>query len=175
MEPVVVTFTPTAEDYLGAQRALSGGKGRLYTVVVFLIFIGLAVAIFSQLDMDRQRLFNMLLTLLPLVIIVIVIWALLRGQSGQIRARVSQHEQLRVETTWRVDDENIQFSSQYQDTRVTWQTFSRAIETKEYFLLTYAVRDQMYQFIPRRAFTSPEHEAQFRDMLQRHLAYVLKA
>jgi hypothetical protein len=50
-----------------------------------------------------------------------------------------------------------------------WGTFKKVEETKDYYMLVFSVNKNMLQIFPKRAFTSPEQEAAFRDLLKRHV------
>lgn len=65
--------------------------------------------------------------------------------------------------TYKVNPDRLHVTSSQIDNRVDWSTFNKAMETKRYYFLVLAANRSLFEFVPKRTFTSPHQEAQFRD------------
>lgn len=163
-EPVTFTFTPTRQDYISGMRYHIARRlsVRLILILFGLIFVG-GVAMLPTVDWDFSIVLPQLL-LFPVFAFMFLFWL-----PFSVGRQVERNERLTCETTWQVDDERLQVKTRFTDMAMDWGTFAKSEENKDYFLLIYTVNKNMIQIIPKRAFTTAEHEAAFRRLEQRHI------
>jgi hypothetical protein len=75
------------------------------------------------------------------------------------------------EVTMEFSDGDIWFKNGMGELRHGWNSYRKAIATKEQYILMFTLAPQTCRFIPRRAFTSPDQETAFRDLLARKLNF----
>ena len=80
--------------------------------------------------------------------------------------KVKRDERLSAETEWQVDEKRITTKNKFAETNVDWSYYSQVYETKEHYLLIFSANQNMFQFIPKRAFTSVEQTTAFRKLLE---------
>jgi hypothetical protein len=181
METVTITFTPVKEDFT---RSLRRFQLRTWPMRIMLIcsasltlmalFIFTISALLVLSEGSTEYIGTMCFPLIcltvialpPLLTLVVVPWMTAR--------QVQQNERLRAETTWIVDDERIQITTGPNEIKQDWPTFHEMIDTREHYLMTYALNKRQFQIIPKRAFTSSEHEAAFRALVEEHLGSIKK-
>jgi hypothetical protein len=76
---------------------------------------------------------------------------------------------LRAETEFTVDEDRWRMKNAHQDSAMDWSTYLGVLETRRFFLMVHTVNRNMFQIIPKRAFESPDREADFRELLKRHI------
>jgi hypothetical protein len=64
-------------------------------------------------------------------------------------------------------DDGIEFKTDQIDSRLEWSLYQRMIENTRFYVLIYG--RNMISVIPKRAFSSPEQEDAFRELVKRHL------
>ena len=87
----------------------------------------------------------------------------------RVANRVKKDERMRSPIQCTMDEEYIAFKNQFVETKLDWGSFSKVIESKELFLLIHSASKNSFQIIPKRAFTSPEDEKVFREILDAKL------
>ncbi len=163
MAPLQFSFVPTADDYIRSTRAfhLRQTSTRLLLGVASLLF---AWALYSQFRYGFQPLGLASLLFLPFFLLFLFVIPAIT-----LRRRFQTTEQMRHETTWTVDDETILVRQPGLESRMVWSTFRRVVEVPGFYLLVLSSSPNMIQILPRRAFASPEQDAQFREVARRHL------
>jgi hypothetical protein len=121
--------------------ALLGGLGS-----VFLGYAPLAIALFG----------------VTLGYAAILGWILYARPGQAFRRRAD----LQGNQTWCFSDREVSMTLVIGDSRINWSYFSGLLEAKDLYVLRHPVR-QMGTIIPKRAFTNPGAEAQFRQFAQR--------
>jgi hypothetical protein len=165
-ETIRVRFTPNPGDY---GRVMRAHTVRTRTVWLSLAAITILVFLFAWSSLTQSQGRDVLLWVVVigaplLATLVVFVW-----QPMRIRRQVQKQEQFRSDTTWQVDDSQIVIKTSYAETKLDWDTFGQVMETRDDFLLVYASSKRMVQFVPKRAFESPEQEEAFRMLLQRKL------
>jgi hypothetical protein len=159
-------FTPTNEDYIKTLRAAAFSPSSLGTR--FLIyFFAFALILLGYFFLGSS--------LAPLwwVILVIVIIALFFQfvvTPMNIRQQVQNHERLRSEITWTVDETGVRLATKFGESKNDWGTFQRFTETQSHILLYYSTNPRVFQLVPKRVFETPEQLASFRQILTANLA-----
>ena len=79
--------------------------------------------------------------------------------------RVKNDERLRAKTTWIVSDTQIIVKNEYAETKMAWEEYQRAIESRAYYLFFYQGNKRLFQILPKRAFLTVEQELSFQKMV----------
>jgi hypothetical protein len=182
MEPLEFSYTATADDHARAIRAftlrkpvtlfLSIGFGLLavMTLCIFLGEIVLSLVTGNTQVTDITQLLNLLSSLLPCTAFYLVfpVYSLLIGPylAGQ---QIKKYEDKIGQTTCVVDDDHVQVNSLQTKNEMKWTFFSKAMESKRYYFLVHAMNKRMFHFIPKRAFESPQQEADFRRYVEKNI------
>jgi hypothetical protein len=176
MEPITFTLTPLKEDYVKAIRAFQlrrlAIRGMIVVLSILAVIAGIGVIValvrlfVSPADSTLGEFFAPIMCLAFSVSIPLSILVTIPNLTGQ---QYDKNERMRVETTWRLDDERVQLTSGPVESKLDWGSFQNAIDTKDHYLMTYTINKNMYQIIPKRAFESAEHEAAFRALVEKHL------
>jgi hypothetical protein len=155
-EPLRFAFSITKSDYYQTLRAFYVhrmlGRGLiiiplLITAIAFLVYIVYAVS-FSVLFLF------LLLVLIPGMPLFI--------SPADAAEKLSKDERLSTETTWEVDENRIALKNKFSDMSTDWGPFGEVYETQEHYLLTYEHNKNVFQILPKRAFSSVEQALEFR-------------
>lgn len=161
MEPIQLEFTPTKGDFVGGYMAyiLNSYNSFLLLLPLFVVFLlcGLFWLIQGLVDGSISIIDSIPILLLP--VILILVFAL---QPLLLWIRVARNERLRGLNAFTFEEERWSVKTPYSEGSADWQTFHRLIETPRYFLLVHSANKRMFNFIPKRAFTSPAQMNDFR-------------
>jgi hypothetical protein len=162
--PLTLTFTPTKQDYVKTLRAYYFRQRG--TWIMLLVFSGVFVyGIYTILTSGFDR-YPPYFYYLPLLFVIYLLFIFFYSPS-LIGRRVQNDERLRATATWQVNARQIVIKNRHSLTKLDWSQFQRVIATRNYYLFVYAANRNTIQFLPRRAFASPEQEESFRDMLRK--------
>jgi hypothetical protein len=176
MDPVSISVVLTLPDYIRSIRAYylhePGTRGALLMMCVFACLIALVLPV-NILDIRLYGpsaaemgslivilLFFLIFAAFPLFILIAPIVLgrrLWHRQGGKDTNAVLMNEQ------------GLQVTGSQETITPGWASFKRVMDTKGYYLMTYDVSKTRFIIIPKRAFTSPEHEAAFRALVEKHL------
>lgn len=67
-------------------------------------------------------------------------------------------------------DEYIHVRTNNTDGTIRWNTYSKALEMPQMYMLRHGTRKNMYTYVPKRAFRSPSDERAFRSLAAAHIA-----
>lgn len=157
-------FVPTRADYFRhwMLNVWSNPNARLRLGVVALVALAMgAASIFSWIRLGTR--FNWETALLAPGIIAAIL--LLKWLPFEMRLRANPG--LLGKVTWILDDELLRIQSNGEESSTGWDAFVRATETTKDFGLQFGPAESTLLFIPRRAFISPAHEEEFRQLLAR--------
>jgi hypothetical protein len=157
-------FVPTRADYFRhwMLSTWSSPNARLRLGIVALVVVAMgAASILSWIRLGTR--FNWETALLAPGIIAAIL--LSKWLPFEMRLRASPG--LLGKVTWVLDDEVLRIQSNGKETSTGWGDFVRASETTKDFGLQFGLASSTLLFIPRRAFTSPAHEEEFRQLLAR--------
>lgn len=76
----------------------------------------------------------------------------------------AQNEQLIAEATWVVNEDGVQIMSRFDKLNLGWDSLSRLVTTRDYYLLLNKSNKNSFRFLPRRAFTSAQEEEVFLEL-----------
>jgi hypothetical protein len=177
MEPLEFSYTVTGEDHARAIRAftlrqpmylaLIGGFG-LLTVMMLCLFLGIIVLSLmgDELATDPAS----FACVVPCFVTYLLIPAYLLILGPYLAGQKFKKYQDRVgQVTWVIDDNRVKIDSSQMKSETDWQVFSKAMETKGYYFLIYTMNKRVFQFVPKRAFESPQQEADFRRYVEKNI------
>jgi len=154
------TYQPAPDDYAAVMRSMSL-RHRTYW---FAIASFGAVFVLGLFMLDQMPLGWLFLLPLPLCILYIAVYLPMMW-SRQAR----RTPKMMAEMSWQVDDQQVVIRNAQQETRMDWAKWERCVELERYFLFFLAENKRMFQFVPKRAFQSPEQLAAFRELVSRKL------
>ncbi len=161
---ITVHFTPTPQDYVKTYRTLQFRS--LFTRIVYGALGVLGLCLLSS-TLAPSAGSNVRLWPIPIAILFFLALAfMLPGYS--VGRRAKGNEQLLAQTGWEVDDLQLHVSNQFVDAKYEWGFFQGLIEDKEYFYLRHSSNKRLYNFIPKRAFTSAGEMQAFRELFKKH-------
>jgi hypothetical protein len=159
-EPITFSFTPNREDYIRTLRAFS--LQLRYTKITLVMA---AIIFFAALTYQLLRGFSVygfIFIGLPWAYVMSLFFL----NPITVGDKFAKDERLSSDWTWTIDDERISINNKFSESTFDWGTFKEVYETKEHFLLTYAVQKNMYQFIPKRAFANAEQLYNFQKFIE---------
>ena len=171
MDKVVLQFEPKPNDYSYVIRSFLTYK-RMYWVSLGIYSIGtlalLAVSVLSfWIDSLRFSLYLAVIFLMLLFLTSYPLW------SGWLTVRnAPKKEHLTLPARYELDDDQVVVVNQLAETKYDWRVFSKAFDDGQYYFLSHSTNKNMLQFIPKRAFASPEQENAVRGMIIRHLGEI---
>lgn len=161
-QPLEFRFALTKEEFVRNVRAFYLRRPTSWILLV--IFVVFAVIQWSLFEISP-----LLLVLgigLPLLFYVVGLFGFMPWLLGR---QVQRNERMRVEMSWRVTDDRITVSSAHGESWMDWGTFQRVVETPHAYLLIFATNKNMFQIVPKRAFT-PEQRSVFEQLLAQKLS-----
>ena len=164
-QPLIIRFTPVQQDYANVLRLffLQRTGTRLSLGFLALAFGLIIFSIISQ--GTPPTIFEWIWLLLPPLFVYFVLVI----QPSRVARQAAQNEQLVTETTWELSDGGLQISSSFGSTHLDWEDLNKLLTSKEYYLVLLKTNKNALRFIPRRAFTSPQEQDQFLEILTNHL------
>jgi hypothetical protein len=162
---LTLRFTPTQQDYAHVLRLFYLQRtGTRISLALLVIAFGLTIfAIIAQ--GFPPSAFKLIWLLLPPLFVIFAFFV----QPSRIARQAIGNEQLSCEAKWEVSDEGVQISSQFSSTHLDWELLNKLVTTREYYLLLIKTNKGAFRFLPRRAFTSPEEQDQFLELVAHHL------
>jgi YcxB-like protein len=157
-----ISYTPTQHDYSAVLRAFfwlrTGTKVSLGVLAAaFLVVLYLVLSKGSP-----PSLFEVVWLLLP----PLLIGYLLLVQPARLARLAANNEQLITQATWEIGTAGVNISSRFGATLLEWESLEKLVTTRDYFLLLSRTNKNAFRFLPRRAFTSEEQEAQFIHLIE---------
>ena len=165
MNTISFHFTPNKDDYIKAFRAYYFDNPYIWPVIAFLAIL-LPCAVVSMFMGDTVE--GAYFKWLPIsAFVFIAVWLLLTLVifPNNVGTNVEKNERLSSPVEYEVNDDQILIKTHFAESKMDWGTFARVIESKEHFLLVQSASKNMFHIIPKRAFSSPEDEKAFRDLL----------
>lgn len=160
-QPLEFRFALTRDEFVrGAKAFYLRQPTNWFLLVIFVIF-----AIAEWIVFDVALVVLVVSALLPLLLYLAVLFVIMPWLLGR---QVQHNERLRVEMSWRVTDDQIAVSSAHGESSMDWGTFQRVVETPDAYLLVFATNKNMFQIVPKRAFT-PDQRPVFEQLLARKL------
>lgn len=164
-QSLILRYTPIEQDYAKVLRLFFLQRtGTRISLALLVIAFGLIIFAITA-NGAPPTVFELIWLLLPPFFVIFVFYI----QPMRVARQASENEQLVTEATWEVNEDGIQISSRFGSTRLDWREMNKLVTTREYYLLLLKVNKNAFRFLPRRAFSSPQEQDQFLELLQKHL------
>jgi hypothetical protein len=167
-QSLTLRYTPTVKDYATVLRLFNSRRTSMKVSLV-LLAIAFGLILFAILTKGSPLTALELIWLLFPPLFVIFTFYL---QPVRIAQKAVQNEQLVAEATWEVSGAGVQILSRYGSTNLGWETLKKLVQTRDYYLLLSKENKNSFRFLPRRAFTSPQDEQLFLQMVNQNIPKV---
>jgi len=157
---ITLRYSPTTDDHVKGMRTfmLHIARMRILLLVFALAFVaGVLLFIFSD---TLKSAAVVMIGLFPIFVIFLFVFS-----PMQLRRRVQSDRRLRAERVWELNDDQITIKNNYAEVSLEWSAFSVVKETSDQYVFIAGT----FVFLPKRAFESKEQEAEFRDLVKRHI------
>ena len=165
-QTISLRYTPTQQDYAQVLRLFFWQRtGTKVSLAILVIAFGLILfSIASQ--GSPPTIFQLIWLLLPPLFVIFTVFI----QPTRTAKQVVANEQLVAEATWEVSDAGVQISTRFSSTHLDWDALNKLVTTREYYLLLSKINKNTFRFLPRRAFTSPQDQDLFLELVASHLS-----
>jgi hypothetical protein len=179
MEPITLTYTPIKDDLviplrsqfmrrplLVIQFAISG---LLALFMLSLSAMGCISALLTRSGGDEpgMGIVSLVFPLFCAAFFSIVPAMYLFVIPAQRTRLFKKDERYRADNTWTLDDDHIIMATRFEEHKFDWSNFPQVREIKNYYLLMSGATKAAMFVLPKRAFTSPEQEQAFRELVER--------
>ena len=162
---ISLRYTPTQKDYAAVLRLFFWQRtGTKVSLVLLAVAFGLVFFVIVSKGAP-PTIFELLWLFLPPLFVIYVFFI----QPSSLARRVSRNEQLVTEATWEVSDTGVQISSRFGSTLIEWHTLKKMVTTKDYYLLLSKTNKNAFRFLPFRAFTSPQEQDMFLELVAKNI------
>lgn len=166
--PLTLHYTPSQKDYATVLRLFNWRRTSTKVSLVFLTLVfGLVLFAILSNGLPLTAL-ELIWLLFPPLFMIFTFYL----QPISIARKAVQNEQLVAEATWEVSDAGVKILSRYGSIDLGWDTFKKLVETRDYYLLLSKKNRNAFRFLPRRAFTSPQEDELFLQLVNRNISKV---
>jgi hypothetical protein len=157
---ITLTVIPEAKDYVKATRLAYLLRPIFWTIYALaaLFLIWALYPIFLQK-------FPVSL-LLPVLIFIAMPVLILVYQPWQVGRRAMKNEMMRTMTTYELDETQLVMRNAFFEQKLDWGIYGSVLETKEYIFLHHKANKNMFNFIPKRAFTTEQQLDDYRILVK---------
>ncbi len=165
-QSVTLKYTPNQQDYTQVLRLIML-RSTVNQILIGFLVLGFVFILFNIISQATPiTLITLIWLLLPPLFIIYIIFF----QPTRMAKQYMKNEQLSAEYTWEVGDAGVQISNSFGSNQLEWDTLSRLLPTKDYYLLYIKKSRYAPRFLPRRSFTSKEEEDTFLQLMASHLS-----
>lgn len=161
-ESIILTFTPKEQDYSSTLSYFLLHTRQTWIIIVIwgvmMLCVGRAV-----IAGDFGRGFYPGGVYL-LALVVFILTYLLAPLST--RKKIRANPVFTSQVTFQIDTDQIIVKTIESETKFSWSSFSKVREVPGYYLFVYASNPRMFQFLPKRAFSSSDQEMAFRNLVK---------
>jgi hypothetical protein len=141
---------------------------RLVMLVAAVVFVLSLVLFFSSLRFSTKPYLPFITLVLLLYYVVSYLFSYPVTSVGRLSKSVTHFSEI----SWEASADRLHIQDGLTETNTDWAVFNCVYETGEHFLLLFASNRTLFQFIPKRAFTSAGQLNSFRDLLALKLGMV---
>lgn len=164
-ESIRLKYTPTQQDYAQVLRLFLWQRTATRVSLVFLV-IALGLVIYAIATQGAPpSLFELVWLLLPPLFVGYVFFI----QPNRMASQAIKNEQLATEATWEIGESGVEISSQFGSILMEWDSLSKLVTTKDYYLLLSKTNKNAFRFLPRRTFTSAQQQELFIKTMSEHI------
>lgn len=165
-QSLTLHFTPSQHDYAAVMRLFFWQRPGTRVILGFLALTFGLVMFFVVTKGSPLTVFELIWLLLPFLFVVFVFFF----QPSRLASQAVQNEQLVTEATWEVSDAGVRISSRFGSTLLEWESLSKLLTTRDYYLLLSKANKDAFRFLPRRAFTSSQEQSLFLELVGKNLS-----
>jgi hypothetical protein len=165
-QSLTLHYTPNQQDYASVLRIFNWRRTSTKISLAFLALASILI-FYAILSRDATLTFFELLWLLFPPLLVMFTFFL---QPWRTARKAAQNAQLVADATWLVDEAGIHISSAYGSIFLEWESLSKLVKTREYYLLLSKINKNSFRFLPRRAFTSQQDNDLFLQLVSQHIS-----
>jgi hypothetical protein len=165
-QSVTLRFTPNQQDYAKVLRLFFWQRTGTKVSLVFLAIAFGLICYVIAFQGSPPNVFELVWLLLPPLFAIFVFFI----QPSRMARRAVQNERLVTEATWELNDAGVQISSRFDSAHMDWESLNKLVTTSEYYLLLSKINKNAFRFLPRRAFTSPQEQDLFLQLVADHLS-----
>jgi hypothetical protein len=157
-------YTPIKKDYIKSFQTISLRYWYQWAIMLVLT-IPPTICIFSAIS--RGEFGNDFSSIFPgLFFLILFFYIVFSFINPYLQAnRIGKNERLISPVNYEAYEDHILIRNKFGESKMDWGTFQKYIDTKDLFLLIYSTNKNMFQLIPKRAFSSEEDEESFRKLL----------
>lgn len=160
MEKITIQFKPEIGDYHKVTRSYLTRKRIYWLFLGIYIACTLAIIFLTILSILGGGTLRSAIIYFGPIVLFFVFLTFLPVISGWLTVRSAvKKEHLTIPVTYEIDGEKVRVSNALADVIYSWDVFSHAYENETYFFLTHSSNLNMFQFIPKHAFSSVNEEA----------------
>jgi hypothetical protein len=151
-------FSPNTRDYAAALRFFFLRQGMtvfILSLSTFIFLFGLYLLVIQYYEDSLVP--YMLMMLLPLHIFNYFLF-----QPAALARRMGYDES----PNWRLDEEGLVIRTNKGDSRIGWEQYRHAYETRDQFILVYSAGLKILHVLPKRFLKSPAQETALRKLLE---------
>lgn len=164
VDEINLRYQLSEDELLGAIRAQSMRTWSFRFLVVF-IFIMLVYVGVQQIMYGAP--FDLFIFSLAPIILVVLILAVFTYYNPIVRYRIRKQPKYLAEQTWEFSEDNVYWKTEYSESTSEWETYSKIVEDKQFFLLF--LQSNRFTPIPKRLFASVDETTRFRELLNRKI------
>jgi hypothetical protein len=157
---ITFTVTPEAKDYVKAAR-LAYLLRPIFWIIYALAALFLIWALYP---IFLQKLPVSLL--LPVLIFIALPVLILVYQPWQVGRRAIRSEVMHATTTYELDETQLVMRNAFFEQKLDWGIYGSVLETREYIFLYHKANKNMFNFIPKRAFTDEQQLNDYRTLVK---------
>jgi hypothetical protein len=151
-------FTPNTQDYAAALRFFFLRQGMTVFILSLSTFIFLFGAYLLVIQYYEDSIIPyMLMLLLPLHLVNYFVF-----QPAALARRLGYDEK----PNWRLDENGLVIRTDKGDTRIGWDQYRQAYESRDYFILVYSAGMKILHVLPKRDLKSSGQETGLRKLLE---------
>ncbi len=157
---LILTYQPEKKDYIKASRTLALNTASFIVMgaVIFLAVIASAVVLIVPSIGDASWHSAAFVGLAMGAFFILNFWLII---PYQLSNAYKKNENLRQERTLMFSDSAVTMKIGERRTEFPWENFQRVIERDGFYLMIYKAEEQVYPFLPARAFENRASEDQF--------------
>jgi len=164
-QSVTLRFTPNQQDYAKVLRLFFWQRtGTRISLALLVIAFGLIIYVVTT-QGSPLTIFELIWLFLPPLFVIYVFFI----QPSRMASQAVKNEQLVTEATWVVSDNGVELTSRFGSTHMDWESLSKLVTTKEYYLLLSKINKNAFRFLPRRVFTSTQEQDNFLVLVGKYL------
>ena len=164
-QSLTLHYTPNQKDYASVLRLFFWDRtSTKLSLIALIIAFGLVLYTIASKG-SPPSIFELIWLLLPPSFALFVFFI----QPSRIARKAAQNEKLVSEATWELSAAGIQISSRSGSTLMDWESLDRLMTARDYYLLLSKTNKNTFRFLPRRAFTSPQEQSEFLELMKNHI------